>query len=549
MDAALETDRSGGRSKTFTWEVPVGQRGWQKASEGEGNPHVLYRLPEILEAEEVHVCEGEKAADALNEYFVERGLSPGVVATCSPTTGWEEGYTAALRAKPVTLWVDRDEDGDNQGARAFAKLRGTDVEVKAVRACVTDEKVDAFDHLAAGFVPEDAEPFTLALDGENAKAVQLAERFHDDRTSIVHVFDTDPPPRRFVAKGFMPAQESGLLVAEGGTGKGQLQFALAVPFALGMEFGPFERSAPCGVVLVSIEDDREEMHRRLTAALNARFGETPNGEGWRRDYRKALAERVRFADLRGLTGVAFDPALREHIARTCELVRDPGLVVIDPLTRLVPKGVTMNSQEGAGAILNEIDAVRDATGCMVLTSHHVSKWAIREGNQLQSGASSGSKLLEDLSRWVLNLKPLSAKDVREFGLDPGHYVQAAVVKTNYTPPLSTPLIFRRVAGGALQYVATRSKAQQDEADALTALLKAGTWLTRKKWDASHEEVSAASRDRRRDAQKMLEDSGKVVRHEIRRGRQYRILFAPSDEIRPVDWPSPPPSLDLLDGGE
>lgn len=51
-----------GRSKSFSWD--------------NGNPGVLYNLPEIIEADHVHICEGEKAADRLNEILpVRLGLS------------------------------------------------------------------------------------------------------------------------------------------------------------------------------------------------------------------------------------------------------------------------------------------------------------------------------------------------------------------------------------------------------------------------------------------------------------------------------------------
>ena len=134
----------GGRAKTFVWEHPDGG-GW-KRSKGDGNPHVLYALPLVVEAEVVHLGEGEKAADALNAHFAEHGMADHA-ATCAPTTQWEPEFTQALRAKRVVLWCDRDEDGEKQAVTPHVALQTVGVRVEAVRAAIPAEKADAADHL------------------------------------------------------------------------------------------------------------------------------------------------------------------------------------------------------------------------------------------------------------------------------------------------------------------------------------------------------------------------------------------------------------------
>jgi hypothetical protein len=167
---------------------------------------------------------------------------------------------------------------------------------------------------------------------------------------------------------------------------------------------------------------------------------------------------------------------------------------------------------------------------------------VREGGELRSGASSGSLQLEDLSRWVLNLKTLNSTEASGFGLDTQgyHYVQAAVTKTNYAPPLTEPLVFRREAGGALSHCRARSKAELDDQHALTVLLNARDWLSGSDWEAAAKGDLAVNRTRK--ARGRLLKAGKVEQIEVRKGRSYRELFAPAQDLRATNWPAPPKTL-------
>lgn len=75
---------------------------------------LLYRLDELASApagETVHVCEGEKDADAL--------AALGLVATsapCGTRGGWHSHYTAALAGRHVAVLPDADGPGRRWGA-------------------------------------------------------------------------------------------------------------------------------------------------------------------------------------------------------------------------------------------------------------------------------------------------------------------------------------------------------------------------------------------------------------------------------------------------
>ncbi|MCP4289837.1 MAG: hypothetical protein GY792_36370 [Gammaproteobacteria bacterium] len=84
-----------GKSKIFEWQKPGASEGiWVKCRDGEGNPEVLYDLDLVKQSDEVHICEGEKAADRITK--------EGLTGTCAPTPKWLDSYTNELRGCEVT---------------------------------------------------------------------------------------------------------------------------------------------------------------------------------------------------------------------------------------------------------------------------------------------------------------------------------------------------------------------------------------------------------------------------------------------------------------
>jgi len=495
----------------------------------------------------LHICEGEKDAD--------RARSAGLVATTNIN-----GALAfkAWQAELIALtWRDAGKDADlflildrdSAGVRRGEKIAGMLIEagfpadrIRAVQSATQGDGDDLCNHLDAGFGPNDLEPVELEviaraqMEEERAPG---AERFDNDATSISFIFDTEPPPREYLIPDFMPATESGLLVAAGGTGKGHLQIALAVSMALGFDFGGYSIPKPRGVVLVSVEDDRNEMHRRMRAALDIAFRDS--SIGWE-DVRGALEKRIRIVDLRGTTGVRLGPDMRDQILRVVERVEDPGFISFDPLSRVLPDMAgegDLNSQAGAGIIVNEMDALRTASGCTVLGSHHVAKDAIRNGGELELTAATGSQQLIDLSRWTLNLRSVKPDEVGKFGLARGHYLEAYSPKSNYTPKMDSPLMFERCGGGALAHVMTEPRQAIDEDLALSILRSLGEWTSSDDWrNAGPKADTSLAKNRVDSARKSLLAESRIERIEVKRGRTTHVYYAPSD-WQTIGWPNPP----------
>ncbi len=82
--------------------------------QGMPSPRPLYRLPEVLQAETVYVCEGEKAADALGSL----GLIPTTSAhgaKSADKTDW-----SPMAGKSVVIVPDHDEEGEKYASDVVA---------------------------------------------------------------------------------------------------------------------------------------------------------------------------------------------------------------------------------------------------------------------------------------------------------------------------------------------------------------------------------------------------------------------------------------------
>jgi 5S rRNA maturation endonuclease (ribonuclease M5) len=98
--------------KDFRLRQPDGEDGWIWNLQGVSK--ILYRLREVLKADQVFVVEGEKDVETLRKW--------GFVATCNVGGAgkWTDEYSKALAGKKVVILQDDDEPG-RKHARAVAQ--------------------------------------------------------------------------------------------------------------------------------------------------------------------------------------------------------------------------------------------------------------------------------------------------------------------------------------------------------------------------------------------------------------------------------------------
>jgi len=97
--------------KAFRQRRPDGQGGW--IWDLKGVRLVLYRLPEVMQATQVVILEGEKDVEAAYQL----GLPSGYAATTAPMGGgkWRADYSESLKGKTVIICPDQDEPGQRHG--------------------------------------------------------------------------------------------------------------------------------------------------------------------------------------------------------------------------------------------------------------------------------------------------------------------------------------------------------------------------------------------------------------------------------------------------
>lgn len=128
------------RPKSFTQRRPLPDGRW--AYDLEGVDRVLYRLPEVVEADNVVIVEGEKDADRL--------ASIGLVATTSASgaTKWRPEFGQLFAGKSVTIIPDNDEPGHKHADMVRVSLEGVARKVRILELPVAP-KGDVSDYLDA----------------------------------------------------------------------------------------------------------------------------------------------------------------------------------------------------------------------------------------------------------------------------------------------------------------------------------------------------------------------------------------------------------------
>jgi 5S rRNA maturation endonuclease (ribonuclease M5) len=130
----------------------------------DGVRRVLYRLPEILVAEEAVVVEGEKDADRLH--------SLGFVATTSPQGAgkWRPEYAQTLADKQVTIIPDSDGPGRQHARAVAASLLG---KAASVRLLDLKGAKDASAWLDAGHTADELRELIAKADPVEAWKLRL----------------------------------------------------------------------------------------------------------------------------------------------------------------------------------------------------------------------------------------------------------------------------------------------------------------------------------------------------------------------------------------
>lgn len=367
-----ETAVDGKRKKTFTWGHPAGQ-GFRSGRNGMAVP---YHLPELVKAETVFLCEGEKDVDNLT--------AQGLAATCSPDgagTGskWRDSYTPYFTGKTVYILQDNDEVGKKFAQYEAEKLSPVAQEVKVLDLTALwpglpehGDISDVMEHLGA----------TQAL----ADLLELADKAPGweppppEKSPFLSSFHTlsdfaEEEPS-WLVEGWIPEGQITLLAADGGTGKTTLWCNLVAALSSGRPClldSPDVKREPMKVAFFSTEDSVKKKLKRQLRQAGANEGNILTT-----DFSSGGGDALRELKLGS-------DRLREVIANF-----RPALCVFDPIQGFLPSRVNMGSRNEMRDCMAPLIALGEEFGTAFFIVCHTNK---------RMGASDRSRLADSADLW------------------------------------------------------------------------------------------------------------------------------------------------------
>lgn len=425
----------GKRVKTFTWGHQEENR-WKPGRNGMAVP---YRLPELVRAETVFLCEGEKDADNLSI----RGLA----ATCTPDgagngSKWRDSYTPYFAGKTVYILQDNDQIGMDFAQLEAEKLFPVAKEVKVLdlrelwpELPEKGDISDVMEHMGA----------TEAL----AQLLELAERApgweplppeKDEFLSSFHTLaEFAEEEVSWLVEGWLPEGQITLLAADGGTGKTTLWCNLIAALSSGKPClldPPGTERTPMRVAFFSTEDS-------VTKKLKRQLRESG-----------ANQDNVITLDFSSGGGTALRE-LKLGSDRLRELIAyfRPALCVFDPIQGFLPHGMNMGSRNEMRECMAPLIALGEEFGTTFLVVCHTNK---------RMGAADRSRLADSADLWDVARSVLMMGTTEEPGQ---RYLSNE--KNNYADRQET-LLLSFEAGGKLVKTGTTWKRDREFMQEATA---------------------------------------------------------------------------------
>ena len=341
-------------------------RQFMNGRQGVPEPRPLYNIPNISGANKVIWVEGEKCANALTELGYAATCTIGGAGMLSENTAHKFDFTQ-LRNKELILWPDNDEAGKKLAriVEAQAKEAGAKSTLILQIPATKEEKWDAADAIDEGF---DINKFIKSQESKIKKPISLL----DESLLIDQYFVGSPPEQKFLIGDTIPLGVPTVFAAAGDSGKGMMTLDLAMKVASGASM----QSAFGGlvaehgdVILITAEDDKGEMHRRISRLDPKR-------------YREHYDHKLRILPLPNLGGVfpimqKFDNSYLmgtefERIYDQMLEMSNLKLIIIDPMASFVHADVNADPAAGA-AFMGLLAQMATETGATVMVNHHMAK--------------------------------------------------------------------------------------------------------------------------------------------------------------------------------
>lgn len=417
--------------KDFRQRRPDGKGGWDWT---QGNRRVLYRWPDLVKFPDgtLFVCEGEKDADQL--------AALGHCATTVAAGNWDGVDISDVAGRDVIVIEDADKAGVEKAHKAATRLR-------AVAATVRIVRLPGHEHTAA----KHGKDVSNWLDENELNKDELAEVClgaplwnGDAAPSALGEWDagwvtTKPSLREWLLGNVFARTFMSSLLADGGVGKTAVRIAQLISLALGRSLTGEHVFQRCRVLIVSLEDDRNELERRVEALLLHHEIARSELRGWL--FLAApggTCGKIMTTDKKGNTAVgplkdAIEAAVVQHKI---------DIVSIDPFVK--SHQVEENDNSGIDEVVQILTDMAITHNIAIDAPHHTSKGVSDPGN---ANRGRGASAMKDAARLVYTLSVMSPEEAKAFGTPEDQrkfYIRMDSAKVNIAPPMGRAKWFKLV---------------------------------------------------------------------------------------------------------
>jgi len=428
------------RPKTFTQRRPDGNGDWVYKDVFAGVTRILYRWADLARFPDgnVFVCEGEKDADNV--------AALGLCATTVAGGVWTADCTAPLAGRDVFILEDNDKTGRDKALEAAKALHGIAKSLRIVSFTDLQAKGDVSDWITIDPEKHDADALAVRC---------LAAPLWQPGAVLTPVADTPAPPplgewdagdderpippRGWLLGSIFCRRCVSSVIADGGTGKTALRLAQLLSLATGRKLTGEHVFVRSRVLIVSLEDDADELRRRLRAACLRHGIERDDLKGWLFLAAPGKAGgKIMTTDQHGRPVAGELAAKLENTIKA----RRIDVVSLDPFVK------AHSVEENSNSLIDEVvQVLSDLAGqfdIAVDVPHHAAKGPADPGNPNRGrGASS----MKDAGRLVYTLTTMSPEEAQALGLseaDRRSLIRMDSAKVNIAPPTVEANWFRIV---------------------------------------------------------------------------------------------------------
>jgi hypothetical protein len=227
------------------------------------------------------------------------------------------------------------------------------------------------------------------------------------------------------------------LIADGGVGKTALRIAQLLSLAIGRSLTGEYVHRRCRVLFLSLEDDKDELRRRVYAALRHYSIDPAYLKGWLYlDAPKGL--KLAVMNGRGIPEVG----VLERYLRKAITTLKLDVVALDPFVKT--HGLAENDNNAMDLVCDRLATIAIDLDCAIDSPHHTSKGPATAGD---ANRGRGASSIKDAGRLVYTLTPMTPEEGQLFDLSEAErrsLVRMDSGKVNIAPPSTEATWFRLI---------------------------------------------------------------------------------------------------------